>query len=1566
MKRACLNLVAIFACLQLLQAPADAQNLPKDQQPDSGFSQPVFSPPKRTQRRMLANARKLLEQERYSQAVRMLHRILIVEDDEASDEDFFLNREDREGTRSREYQSLRTEARRLLGQLPQAARASYELQFGTDAQKMLARAVEAGDIEAVADVQRRYFHTKAGYQAMILLGHYHLDQAAPVMAALCFREVYESPVAAEYEPAISMLLATALQQSGQTEEAEMVLFLLQEKHPRKKLKIGGHLLAQAAEQEDPLDWLTRLTGARPESQDLPAINWTMFRGNAARTAAGSKSRPLMLRPRWRQRIAATAESEQMIEQQNQLYADDSIPAVPALQPLAVGDLVFMRTPDKIVAADLKSGKLVWQEPTATNDKGFDAPAREGIGNESEFSKETLRRRVWQDKTFGSLSSDGERLFVLEEFGSHRVGSERPHLAPGGRFRRWTDYDYNVLKARSVSEAQGKLLWSLGGPHESDSEMKKAFFLGAPLPLQGQLFQLVELAGEIRLLVLDSRTGERLWSQQLAVVQPSTRFTGKRRTGGISPSYADGVLVCPTGVGGIVAVDLTTRNLRWGHQYPVASDAQKKTQGRGWNRPSMNASSLPGPGEVWADSCALIADGSVLITPTESNALHCLDLTDGSAKWRVDREQFSYLAGVHAGRAILIGADEVDALDMRTGKMVRTEKPWPLVLPEGSMPSGRGYLAGDRYYLPLRTESGGEVVTIDLNEVKIVARSKSGDGTVPGNLICHREQVISQNSDWLQSFFQFEPIKREVAKSLRENPENPNAMLRQGEIFFDEDNSSDAVPLFRKASDLYAARATELAQESNEAGYADALASSIYARQLLLQGLLDGLEENFVANQGSIPEIETLIVAPRERIDHLRLLAEGYGQTEQLDAALDAYLKLVRIVATENPMLSIDSSHEVRLSQWVRSRLDALQNRFSTAQHEQFDQQVASLQEEALRSESIEEMRSFDFFFGTHPSAVPVKQKLVELLTAAGERVESITLLKQLSGMSDPAIQQKATAQLALLHKEPELVGQGAKHIWPEGKVLLKQTGATARGRRLGYQSSMPVRMLSRRDHAVGTVMVDQRQFFRIYGLNSYGQIDWTVPLLDKKENRANLMANHRLSCVRAKGQILVAAVGQQVLAIDTLKARQESSPSSILWRQDTLSPGSDSRSKSLKSPRRNERRPWEDEAKTQQQLPLLISRIGPITDGGVTFVRNRNLVSVDPITGEVLWFRKGYKREAELFGDREFVMVLYEIEEKNKEVKYELQILSAMDGRLLGTRMISKEMQRWTTVGRHILIWRKVVDDNSDKERWELALYDPWTEKDVWSHPISGDTKGDLVGLDAVALYDKAEGRFVVLDIFSGERLLDEPLEVDMHIKGVYVVRSEEIYMLVTNRGAQYPRNNKTPQIQPMPQGTGSAFVSGNIYAFDRATGKALWDRPAILEQWGLALQQPVDLPVLVFARRVIDRKQKKNLNSLSFLFMDKQTGRAVVPIEKRTNREYNFEIEGDPEKNTVSVLFKNSTLTLEFTDTPVSPAGPVQLPAEKPKEKGGITSLIHSVLDVISKAKATPAANAAKKNKNQ
>ena len=46
----------------------------------------------------------------------------------------------------------------------------------------------------------------------------------------------------------------------------------------------------------------------------------------------------------------------------------------------------------------------------------------------------------------------------------------------------------------------------------------------------------------------------------------------------------------------------------------------------------------------------------------------------------------------------------------------------------------------RYFLPL---SNAEVVGIDLAAGKIVQVSKSRQGNVPGNLICHRGKIISQ-------------------------------------------------------------------------------------------------------------------------------------------------------------------------------------------------------------------------------------------------------------------------------------------------------------------------------------------------------------------------------------------------------------------------------------------------------------------------------------------------------------------------------------------------------------------------------------------------------------------------------------------------------------------------------------------------------------------------------------------------------------------------------------------------------------------------------------------------------
>ena len=70
-------------------------------------------------------ARELLDQDRHSDAVRLLVSIL------EADEDYFIAAERPDGsTGGRPYKSLKNEVRSLLGRLAPAAREAYELQFG--------------------------------------------------------------------------------------------------------------------------------------------------------------------------------------------------------------------------------------------------------------------------------------------------------------------------------------------------------------------------------------------------------------------------------------------------------------------------------------------------------------------------------------------------------------------------------------------------------------------------------------------------------------------------------------------------------------------------------------------------------------------------------------------------------------------------------------------------------------------------------------------------------------------------------------------------------------------------------------------------------------------------------------------------------------------------------------------------------------------------------------------------------------------------------------------------------------------------------------------------------------------------------------------------------------------------------------------------------------------------------------------------------------------------------------------------------------------------------------------
>ena len=173
----------------------------------------------------------------------------------------------------------------------------------------------------------------------------------------------------------------------------------------------------------------------------------------------------------------------------------------------------------------------------------------------------------------------------------------------------------------------------------------------------------------------------------------------------------------------MAVDATTRNLLWGYQYP-------RTQQVNTHLNPIRINMFPivrRVGDRWADSTITVADGKVIVTPIESDYLYVLNLINGEVQWKIERGGNLYVACVHGGNVIVVGRNQVNAYPLAGGEPVWTC--WtsrPELMPDGGMPSGRGFQSGHDYYLPL---ASGEVVQIDLTRGQIASRARSRSGEV---------------------------------------------------------------------------------------------------------------------------------------------------------------------------------------------------------------------------------------------------------------------------------------------------------------------------------------------------------------------------------------------------------------------------------------------------------------------------------------------------------------------------------------------------------------------------------------------------------------------------------------------------------------------------------------------------------------------------------------------------------------------------------------------------------------------------------------------------------------------
>jgi outer membrane protein assembly factor BamB len=596
---------------------------------------------------------------------------------------------------------------------------------------------------------RRYFHTAAGVEAADLLGLQYLDRGRFGLAALCFGRRLDAKAAAPPTPATLFAAALALRLTGNTTRAAQVWNRLRTEAP-SGARLGDRVIPLADLEQE----LARLQAAALGTLDRPA--WGLYRGDLTRSGRGTGFLP-QLEAEWTLPTAQEQLTREWIHLGALQQVAGSYPVLSGSVPVTVRDKVIHRTHRGVRAVDPRTGKALWE---SVSEWSFDRMVTElrhhpylaaWVNGYSHNNGHML----FENTVLGTLSTDGARVYAVDDLPLPPYPNR-----PSGSRRRWeqaVEPVYGPELADAVHHSRllavevetGKLAWEVGGRGAAAGSLADCHFLGAPLPLEGRLYTVVEKDHELRLLCLDAARGNLLWGQALVLPLNRLLLDVVRRTHAVHLAYADGMLICPTNDGAVLGVDLARRTLAWAYSYRedgAATDDEVGNRGGLFGRGAPRV--LPRLRMEWRAATPVIHADRVLVTAPDTGAVHCLDLRTGTLRWKADRaDDDLYLAGASGGKVLLVGKSGCRALHLADGRPA-----W--VADKTGTPSGIGVIAGGVYYLPLKataTEKTSAVVALDLDRGEVRGRAVAQSGELVGNLVFCGDLLLSQTALTLTAY-----------------------------------------------------------------------------------------------------------------------------------------------------------------------------------------------------------------------------------------------------------------------------------------------------------------------------------------------------------------------------------------------------------------------------------------------------------------------------------------------------------------------------------------------------------------------------------------------------------------------------------------------------------------------------------------------------------------------------------------------------------------------------------------------------------------------------------------------
>jgi outer membrane protein assembly factor BamB len=1355
--------------------------------------------------------------------------------------------------------SIRQEAIRILGSMPEEQRELYVRQYSGAAERLLSEAAAENDMSKLVEVATRYFWTESGVAAANLLGTRHLDKGEYGMASIWLKQLLDADAEITKNKAWQTKAYFVFKMAGKSDMVATIAKRFSEPTLESEL----------------------LSGSVASRKPVELDEWLYLFGNVKRHSVSAGSEPVLLK-RWE---LPTTWNQPLVKKIDQLiteFTDRGISTIPVGMPLLVDGFLVARTFQGVQVADAKTGREIWATEFNKSIEGTLTGANSnpqfamfnqnpqffiGNSNSSDNSGGPMGRIMFQNAANSLLSSDGKRVYIVDDTTLFTMGQSNVF---GFNSRSNKNlFASNRLKAYDLKT--GRPIWEAGGDDSIEElalPLRGCFFLGAPVPDGDDLLVVAEKDGEIRLHVLEPSTGHPKWSQLLAYADQRINKDFARRIWSTQVSVAGGTIICPTSVGWLVAVDRTRRSVLWAFRY---SERKSQTaRAKRVFRSSYMSIRNEALNSRWATSAPIIVGDQILYTPPEkatdgtnqytstsslqSGTLACVDLYSGKRVWQKPRGTALYIAGVLHDNLIIVNPDNVEAITVEKKKSVWKSK----FEPTDGKPSGRGVILNGHFYQPTQQN---KLLKIDLSNGKIVSRLELGDDERPlGNLTMYDGMVLSFHPAAISAFEQQHAIDEKLAK-IRAGASDDESIVFESEVALAQGDFQKTIglvlPLYKTKID-----------------------SRIRQAQVRIETTLRrAVAAQLRYSPGDQPELITLLEelarTPKHQLENRQLRV---GALIAADKYMEAFSTLVefgqqqqflKVVRLDQPKVETDFDN------WLAGRLKDVWSRLDKEQRaeqgESISEQVAAM----IKADDIELQMRYARLFDFHVEASNLFEKLYQHSIDSKNTAAAIYWLQKLQARSTPeerdelakkelklAIDSKdwiASAQIleratnslkdktALAEQRKQIAALQPKPRpdWGDFDLNMKRSSSN--------YSYRPAKILEDKT-GDSSILSDLRMEYgrQGYSTSSTSRINfvresdnslyWSVPIRVGKTTRSifDIQLNDRLVIVLNRGIINCLSVPDRKVMWTRNVGDSDLNVATTSFQSQAMQLGSAFMTYS-----------------SHQQKHL--SGAIPVFNNEITCFRGRReVVCLDTRTGKLRWACDRIIPGSKVFASRSTVFIV----PPNADDAFALR---ASDGR---------ELKSHSSVS---LFDRNVIDNSEDHvvrctrkgtgsdAKITLISIGLESKRIGWKHDFPSRCYFRKISNREIGMID-SDGLVSTLNLETGKITTFDTIPATKRAgttQRFLIPGKDHMFAVLNSGGSSYTSSGDMPYLR----------ATGKLAAFDKKTGKMLWIKP--VDKMNLMLSQVTRSPVLLFTRQVYDSKISSQ--KVDLLVLDKKTGRQLI-----------------------------------------------------------------------------------------